>query len=215
MRNSLLFLLVVLLLSGCIPHTRTDIPAFSGTLVDSISGVPLGGVSINEQADPAAEGWTPQSLRTEDDGRFNYPALTSGTVYQLPAPGAGCPVNRSLTFHKEGYRDTTCLCTNLSLFAKENEAVIPLVRIDQSELSTEEPLLLYLNDSIVCQAFVGSQVLYQDTLYLIGEIYRQGQQNGNPLLLTLRSVPPNEGGIVLAVEDYRVQLAPPVQPAEK
>ncbi|WP_316349001.1 carboxypeptidase-like regulatory domain-containing protein [Desulfuromonas acetoxidans] len=215
MRNSLFFLLIVLLLSGCIPRTKTDIPAFSGTLVDSNSGLPLASVAIDEQAEPTPEGWTGQSLRSDDNGQFSFPAVTSGTVYQLPAPGAGWPVSRTLTFHKEGYRDTTCRCTNMSLFGKENRAVIALVRIDQSELSTEEPLLLHLNDSIVCQAFVGSQVLYQDTLYLIGEIYRQGQYDGNPLLLTLRSVPPNEGGIVLAVEDYRVQLAPPVQPAEE
>ena len=85
--------------------------------------------------------------------------------------------------------------------------MIPLVRIDQSELSTEEPLLLYLNDSIVCQAFVGSQVLYQDTLYLIGEIYECDEHDGE-LLLSLSPVPPNEGEAVMDVPSILVELVP-------
>jgi hypothetical protein len=101
-------------------------------------------------------------LRSDDNGQFSYPAVTSETVYQLPVPGAGWPVSRTLVFHKEGYRDTTCRCTNMSLFGKENHAVIPLVRIDHSEPTTEEPLLLHLSVS---------RVSYEDALYLIGEIY--------------------------------------------
>jgi len=185
----------------------TEIPAFSGTLVDSNSGLPLADVQIEEQTDHAPERWAPQSLVTGNDGQFSYQAVTSGTVYQMPAPGAGWPVTRTLTFHKEGYRDTTCTCTNLSLFGEDNSADIPLLRIDQSEPASEEaPTLLQINESIACQVFVGSRVTYQDKPYLIGEIYQREELGANWPLLSLWPIPPNEGGVVMDVSIDAVRL---------
>ena len=76
--------------------------------------------------------------------------------------------------------------------------MIQLVRIDQSEPATEEPLQLHLSVS---------RVIYEDALYLIGEIYECDEHDGE-LLLSLSPVPPNEGEAVMDVPSILVELVP-------
>lgn len=214
MRIIPLVLLSALFMSGCIPRIQTEVPAFSGIVADSNSGLPLAGVQIKEQTDHAPKDWTPQSSVTGTDGRFSYPAVTSGTVYQMLTPGAGWPVRRTLTFHKDGYRDTTCRCTNLSLFGEDNRAAIPLLMTNHSEPAIERAPMVRLTNIISCQAFVGSRVAYEDKPYLIGEIYQWEEQGANWPILSLWPVPPNEGEVVMDVPISDVQLSAPEQQAE-
>jgi len=200
---------VTLFTFGCIPRTKTEIPAFSGAVVDSESGLPLAGVTINEEADHAPAGWVPRTMVTAMDGRFSYPAVTSGTVFQLPAPGAGWPVTRTLTFHKDGYRDVTCSCTNLSLFGKDNRADIPLPSSNHSEPANGQAPLIRLTDAIGCQAFVGSRVEYEGTAYLIGKIYEQSEPGYVRQMFSLWPIPPNEGEVVMDVPVNDVRLNAP------
>ncbi len=222
--TSLLFLI---LLTSCIPRTQTDVPAFSGIVVDSNSGNPLADVRIKEIAVSIPDGSAPQTtikgsknreaqtVITLTTGHFSYPAITSGITFQLPVPGAGWPVHRALIFQKNGYRDTTCSCTNLSLFGKENHAVIPLIQIAHSEAEPASSMIL-VNDSIKCEAFVGSRVIYENKSYMIGEIYRQDEQKDDQQLFSLWPVPPNKGDVVMDVPDYLIQLVVPEQtPTEK
>lgn len=220
-------LLLLMLLTSCIPRTQTDVPAFSGIVVDSNSGNPLADVRIKEIADPIPDGSAPQAvitrtknrmaktITTQATGRFSYPAITSGITFQLPVAGAGWPVSRVLIFQKNGYRDTTCSCTNLSMFGKENHAAIPLLQIAHSEAEPASSMIL-VNDNIECEAFVGSRVIYENKSYMIGEIYRQDEQEDGQQLFSLWPVPPNKGDVVMDVPDYLIQLVVPEQtPTEK
>ena len=192
MRQITILLLLTLTLSGCIRQTQTDIPSFSGTVVDSNNGQPLTGVSINSQ------------FITADDGQFSFPAVEK-KIWNFPIPGAGPLVIRELTFKKTEYRPTTCRVENFALFAKPNTAAIPLVKIIESEGSPRPPVFINLDQkiSIYCQAFIGSRVRYNEATYIIGEIYRQEE---NITLLTLWPVFPNNGDVVLDVPFFDVTL---------
>lgn len=207
MRPIFLFLLCALLLSGCIPRVKTDIPAFSGTVIDSNSGLPLADVTIEEEADPAPEGWVPQPSVTGPAGTFSYPAVTTGKVYVLLAPGVGSPVRRILTFHKDGYRDTVCRCENMALFGEDNRSNIPLLQVDPSDPSPDTSVMLRVNDNfrITCQAFVGSRVLYEGKTYLIDEIYPK-KGDSDWLLFSLQTIPPNMDESIRDVDDMFIQL---------
>ncbi len=219
-------LLLLMLLTGCIPRTQTDVPAFSGIVVDSNSGNPLADVRIKEIAVPIPDGSAPQAVITRSKnrmaqtvttpatGRFSYPAITSGITFQLPVTGAGWPVRRILVFQKYGYRDTTCSCTNLSLFGKENHAIIPLIQIAHSEAEPASSMIS-INDSIKCEAFVGSRIIYDNKPYMIGEIYQQDEQDDGQQLFSLWPVPPNKGDVVMDVPDYLIQLVASERTVEK
>ena len=189
---TILLILTLLMLSGCIRQTLTDIPSFSGTVVDSNNGQPVAEASINNQ------------FTTTADGQFSFPAVEK-KVWNFPIPGAGPLVIRELTFKKAQYRPTTCRVENFALFAESNIATIPLLRIDESEESPGPPIFINLDQkiSIFCQIFIGSRVRYNDATYIVGEIY-QGKENIP--LLALWPVFPNDGDVVLDVPLFNVTL---------
>lgn len=203
-----LALLFLFVLTGCIPRTMTEIPAFSGTIIDSSNGMPLAGVTIEETADHPPKGWNPVTTVTKSDGGFSYPAVTGSTVYQLPVPGPGWPISRTLTFRKEGYRDMTCMAAELSLFGKDNQATIAMLAANHSEPPAGEPSLIRVNDGVFCQVFVGSRVEYAGAVYLVGEIYEQVEPGYSRQLFSLWPIPPNEGEVVMDVEGDQIRLMP-------
>jgi hypothetical protein len=194
MRNLSLLLIFFISVTGCTLRTITDVPALSGVVVDSNNGKPLENVRCNDQ------------LLTSSHGQFAFPAV-SEQGWLLLAPGAGVPVTRKVVFQKDGYRDTTCLCTNFSLFSEDNRAVIPLLRVDKSEAAPATSIYLRLDDTRVeCEAFVGARVEYRGGLYLIFEIIQQEQDGMLQNLFVLAPIPPNEGDVVMDISEYGVRL---------
>ena len=193
MKRFIILLGMSLLLGGCVHQTLTEVPAFSGTVVDATTGAALAGVTFDGGV-------------TDSTGRFSLPAKAR-TVWNAPIPGTGSPIERRLVFHKQGYRDTTCFCRNFALYAEDNRATIPLVETAHSEPASGEPEFLHVNDTIGCQAFVGSWVRYQEKLYLIGEIYTRTHNGVEQTLFSLWPVPPNEGEVVMDVSPADLQLA--------
>ncbi len=189
---TILLILTLLMLSGCIRQTLTDIPSFSGTVVDSNNGQPVAEASINNQ------------FTTTADGQFSFPAVEK-KVCNFPIPGAGPLVIRELTFKKSQYRPTTCRVENFALFAENNIATIPLLKISESEKSPSPPVFINLDRkiSIFCQIFIGSRVRYNDATYIVGEIY---QEKENSTLLALWPIFPNDGEVVLDVPYFDVTL---------
>jgi len=151
MRITLIFV-SILLLSGCTMRTQIEKPSFSGTVVDAVTGDPVSGVAINK------------SFVTATDGKFAFPSEGEKRVTVFQVPGAGWPVERTLTFHKDGYRETSCTATNLSLFPEDNRGTIMLLKLEESRPLDISPQSLPLYGSpIACQVFVGSPVVYKDS----------------------------------------------------
>ncbi len=198
MRQIIFLCLFTLLLNGCIRQTLTEIPSFSGVVVDSTSGKPLAGVSINDQ------------FVTATDGQFSFPAIDK-RIWTLPIPGTGAVVIRKLTFKKAEYRPTTCRVENFALFAESNRATIPLLKIDESEASPEPPVFSNIDhkkdvfSQISCQIFIGNRVRYNNSVYIIGEIY-QDEKKPELTLLSLWPIFPNDGDVVLDVPYFDVIL---------
>ena len=118
-------------------------------------------------------------------------------------PGAGQRIIRNLTFSKTGYRTTSCEATNLSLFAEPNIAVIPLVKLEESEASDNSEFYFPLKDNefhVACRIFIGSRVEYQQQNYIVGNIF-QDDGNGQPSLILWPSLP-NGGDKIILVEQY-------------
>ncbi len=194
MRNLLILLLFFISMPGCTLRTITEVPAFSGVVLDSNSGKPLENVNCNDQ------------LLTAKDGKFSFPAV-SEKEWILLAPGAGVPVTRKVAFQKDGYRNTTCIATNFSLFGEENSSIIPLLRIDESEATPANPIFLQVDDtSIMCEAFVGTRVEYKNALYMIFEITQQEQDGMLQNLFVLAPIPPNEGDVVMDIDEGGLRL---------
>jgi len=180
-KNPILFGLT-LLIGGCVHQNLTEVPAFSGTVVDADTGVALEGVSFGRGV-------------TDANGRFSLPAIAH-KVWNFPAPGAGRSIERRLVFRKQGYRDMTCLCKNFALYAEDNRATIPMVEESHSEPATGTPIFLHLNDNIGCQAYVGSWVRYKGQQYVIGEIYTRTRDDREQTLFSLWPVPPADAGVM-------------------
>lgn len=143
------FLIALSLLSGCTLKTQIEVPSFSGTVVDAVTGAPLSGVSVNE------------SFVTSENGKFSFPSEGDKRTIFFLVPGAGWPVKRTLHFHKEGYRDTSCIASNLSMFPEGNRGTIRLHTLDESRPHDISPEYLRLySTKISCQAFIGSHVVY-------------------------------------------------------
>jgi hypothetical protein len=188
----LFILCLPLFLAGCMQQVLTEVPSFSGEVVDAATGAPLANVTFNEGV-------------TETNGNFSLPAKTK-RVWNFPIPGTGSLVYRHLTFHKRGYRDTPCFSGNFAYFGEENHATIPLTHIDQSETPSEPPVFLRLNLNIKCQAFVGSWVRYEGKTYLIGKIYTRKHDDYSETLFSLLPVPPNRGDIIMDINDTELML---------
>lgn len=186
----ILLLFLALILSGCIRRTLTEVPAFSGRVVDSNNGQPLDGVSIDKQ------------FVTMADGQFAFPAVTK-KIWNFPLPGAGQKVTRSLTFSKAGYRTTSCQTSSFALFSEPNIAVIPLLKREESEANPEAKYYFPLKDNdlhMSCQIFIGSRVEYRHKNYIVGNIF---QDNGHirPTLILWPALP-NSGDRVIVVKKY-------------
>ena len=198
LRQIIFLCLCTLLLNGCIRQTLTETPSFSGTVVDSNTGKPISGVSINDQFVTAA------------DGQFAFRAIDK-KVWALPIPGTGAVVVRELTFKKTEYRPTTCRVENFALFAESNRATIPLLRIEESETSPEPPVFSNIDhektvfSQISCRIFIGNRVHYNNSSYIIGEIYR-AEEEPELTLLALWPIFPNDGEVVLDVPYFDVTL---------
>lgn len=77
-----------------------------------------------------------------------------------------------------------------------------MVRVDESEAATGDPILVHLKDVWVkCQVFVGSRVAYNDAVYIVGEIYQKEQNGRMENAFALWPIPPNEGDVVMDVTD--------------
>jgi len=190
-----ILIMVTLMLSGCIRRTLTEVPAVSGTVVDSNTANPLADVTINDR------------FITTENAEFAFPAI-SKKIWTIPMPGGGAMVSRELKMDKQGYRTTICRVENLSLYAEQNTATLPLLKATESEPSPQPPLFLQLAENlhISCQAFIGSRVRYQGAIYIIGEIYKPEDKNPVLPLLSLWPVFPNKGEVVLDIHPREVEL---------
>lgn len=198
MRNSLLLLIFVLSLTGCMRMTRTSNPSLSGEVIDSNSGALLENVVIDDQ------------IVTSESGQFAL-AGTTETFWAMPVPASMGFVSRPIIFQKEGYRSTICesRCFRVSLRSpdEENTATIPLVKVDASESTTTLSVLLRTNHEMVrCQVFVGSRVKYNDAMYIVGEIEEKESGTMTETFFTLWPIFPNEGDVVMDVTGDELQL---------
>ena len=185
-------------ISGCIRQTINKAPALEGTVIDSNSGTPLVGVTINNL------------LHSTADGKFNVPAIVDRTIWNIPLMvGVGSTIGRAVNFHQKGYRDTTCLITSFSMFTDKNSATIPLLEIMESEPPEEPLLFLNLEDKyprVSCQAFTGSRVKYQNKNYIIGAIYHENQNSYHQHKVVLWPAVPNDSPLVGNINANELQL---------
>lgn len=197
-------LFCVLSLSGCIRQTINKAPALSGTVIDSNRGEPLAGVVVYDHFLTAVD----DHFLTAADGRFEIPAIIDRIIWSSPLIfGAGSSIGRAVSFHKEGYQETICLNTSLSMMNTKNKVTIPLLKIEESEAVVEPPIFLPMEDAwVTCQAFIGSWVEYQNNNYRIRAIHQEEQDGYTQSSITLWPVGPNGGDLISNVNANDLQL---------
>lgn len=192
MKRFVLLPILLLQLGGCVHQTLTEVPSFSGTVVDATTGIALADVDFDEG-------------KTGPDGRFNLPSKAHG-VWNFPIPGSGALVEKRLMFRKSGYRDMLCMCRNFALHAEYNQATIPMMPITHSKPANGAPIFLHVTDTVGCQAFVGSRVRYKENIYLISEIYARETEGIVHALFSLIPLSKNASGPIVDVSSNNLQL---------
>ena len=191
-------LLCTLPMTGCIRQTINKAPALEGTIIDSNSGIPLNDVTINN------------NIYSTPDGKFNLSAIVDRTTWNLPLMiGIGYTIDREVSIHKTGYRDTTCMIASFSMLTSSNIATIPLLKKEESEPAIEPLLFLDLEDKYPrarCQAFIGSRVIYQGKSYLIKAIHPQNQNAYPQHKVVLLPTAPNDGAPSMDIGANKIQL---------
>ncbi len=192
MMEKLFVTFLLISLTGCIPTNINKEPPLSGTVVDSNSGEPLNGVSINTD------------MKSSTNGMFNIPAIVEKTIWSSPLFfGSGTHIGGMATFQKKGYRETTCLSSGFSKNSSNEKAIIPLVKIDESESTNTSIRVKNDGFNVTCDAFIGSRVEYQNKSYLIGDIYPDDQ---NVSSVVLWPAYPTHGNLIENVKTADLQL---------
>ena len=80
---------VLILLTSCVPYRYTVTPHLAGCVVDASTTRPIDGAKVSVTSSQGGIYHRSRTVRTDDAGEFDVPALKAWGVYVLPQEFAG------------------------------------------------------------------------------------------------------------------------------